>query len=128
VRLGYCSTEELRSEYDHALALVFPSLYEGFGLPVLEAMTRGCPVITSRGTATEEVAGGAALLVDPLSVGEIEAAMARLAGDLRLAEGLRRRGRERARQFRWVRCAERTLEGLREAAPTRAATGRSTAT
>lgn len=116
-RLGYLSDDELRSEYDAALGLVFCSLYEGFGLPVLEAMSRGCPVITSRGTATEEVAGGAALLVDPVQTGEIEAAMARLVDDTGLRRSLAERGRKRVHDFSWTRCAEDTIDALRELRP-----------
>ncbi len=115
--LGYCSTEQLREAYDRSLGLVFPSLYEGFGLPVLEAMSRGCPVITSRGTATQEVAGEAALLVDPLEVGEIEAAMARLVHDRGLRRKLAARGRRRVRDFSWTRCAQATIDALRDVAP-----------
>jgi alpha-1,3-rhamnosyl/mannosyltransferase len=111
-RLGYCSKDALRDEYDSALALVYPSIYEGFGLPVVEAMARGCPVLTSRDIATAEVAGDAALLVDPLQTGEIEQGMARLAADERLRDELARRGRSRASEFSWRRCAESTLEGL----------------
>jgi glycosyltransferase involved in cell wall biosynthesis len=118
-RLGYLTTEQLRDEYDRALGLVFCSLYEGFGLPILEAMTRGCPVITSRGTATEEVAGGAALLVDPVQTGEIENAMARLVGDRGLRRTLAERGRNRAREFSWSRCAQATIDALREIRPRR---------
>lgn len=116
-RLGYLSTEELVREYDRALGLVFCSLYEGFGLPILEAMSRGCPVITSRGTATEEVAGGAALLVDPVATGEIEGALARLVGDAGLRRSLAERGRRRVHEFSWARCAESTIDALRELRP-----------
>lgn len=118
-RLGYLSTEDLVAEYDRALGLVFCSLYEGFGLPILEAMSRGCPVITSRGTATEEVAGDAALLVDPLQTGEIEGAMARLLEDAGLRRTLAERGRTRVREFSWTRCAEATIDALREVRPRR---------
>ena len=118
-RLGYLSTEDLVAEYDRALGLVFCSLYEGFGLPILEAMSRGCPVITSRGTATEEVAGDAALLVDPLVTGEIEGAMARLHDDAGLRRSLAERGRTRVREFSWTRCAEATIDALREVQPRR---------
>jgi alpha-1,3-rhamnosyl/mannosyltransferase len=114
VLLGYCSDEQLRNEYDRALALLFPSLYEGFGLPILEAMTRSCPVLTSRGIATEEVAGDAALLVDPLDVGAIERGMRDLARDPDLRRRLSEAGPSRARRFSWDRCARATLEGLRE--------------
>lgn len=115
--LGYRSPEELIAEYDHALAFVFPSLYEGFGLPVLEAMARGCPVLTSRGIATEEVAQGAALLVDPREIGDIERGLHRLAVDPSLRRRLRVAGRSRVAEFSWERCARLTLEGLRELAP-----------
>jgi glycosyltransferase involved in cell wall biosynthesis len=117
IRLGYCGLGELKREYDSALALIFPSTYEGFGLPVVEAMARGCPVLTSRGIATEEVAGGAALLVDPTSVGEIEWGMARLVHDRDLRRRLEVEGRRRAQQFTWRRVAERVLHGLRELEP-----------
>ena len=118
-RLGYLSTEQLVAEYDRALGLVFCSLYEGFGLPILEAMSRGCPVVTSRGTATEEVAGDAAVLVDPTSTGDIENAMARLVGDEGLRRSLAERGRRRVHEFSWTRCAEATIDALREVRPRR---------
>ena len=111
--LGYLDEEGLRREYDASLALLFPSVYEGFGLPAVEAMTRGCPVLASRGTATAEVAAGAALLVDPLDTGELERAMRRLATDSALRGRLRASGRARARFFSWERSARITLEAIR---------------
>jgi glycosyltransferase involved in cell wall biosynthesis len=114
LRLGYRDVAELRAEYDTALALLFPSLYEGFGLPVVEAMARGCPVLTSRGIATEEVAGGAALLVDPSDGEELERGMRRLVDDPGLRRRLADAGHVRAREFSWERCARATLDGLRE--------------
>lgn len=104
------SHPELADMYAGALALVFPSLRETFGLPIIEAMSSGCPVLTSRGTATEEVAGGAALLVDPYSTEEIAHGMARLADESTLREELRARGFERARDFTWEASARSHLE------------------
>jgi len=97
--LGYCSLADLRREYRKAIALVFPSLYEGFGLPALEAMASGCPVLTSRDIATAEVAGGAALLVNPLEIGDLERALRRLATDPSLRQRLATAGRARAKEF-----------------------------
>lgn len=117
--LGYCSPEELKKEYGRAMAFVFPTLYEGFGLPVLEAMARGCPVLTSRGIATEEVAQDAALLVDPTEIGDIERGLHRLAVEPSLRRRLRAAGSSRVAEFSWERCARLTLEGLRELTPMR---------
>jgi len=86
-----------------ARCLVFPSLYEGFGLPILEAMACGTPVVTSRGGATEEIAGGAAILVDPLSAEAIAAGIGE--AESRRAE-LVPLGLERARPFTWARSAD----------------------
>lgn len=99
--LGYVSDEDIAGLYAGAVGFVYPSLYEGFGLPLLEAMAAGTPVITSNVTAPPEVVGDAGLLVDPLDPAEIAAAMLRLAFDRALQRELASRGRERAQQFRW---------------------------
>ena len=114
IRLGHTSTEQLRLLYSMATALVFPSLEEGFGFPILEAMSYGLPVITSNCSSMPEVAGDAALFVDPRDVSQIGEAMRRLAEDDILAADLRRRGPERARMFSWEKCAQATWEVYRK--------------
>lgn len=99
VPLGYLSRSDLAAAIRGARALVFPSLEEGFGLPVIEAMALGTPVLTSDRGALAEVAGGAALLVDPEDVGAIADGIARLDRDDALVTALRTRGLERARAF-----------------------------
>jgi glycosyltransferase involved in cell wall biosynthesis len=102
--LGAVSDEDLASLYSGAAGLVFPSLYEGFGLPILEAMASGCPVLTSNCTAMPEVAGDAAVLVDPLSEESIANGILQLMQPGRAAD-LRNRGLRRCRQFSWTRTA-----------------------
>jgi glycosyltransferase involved in cell wall biosynthesis len=94
---------------------VFPSLYEGFGLPVLEAMARGVPVACSDRSSLPEVAGDAALLFDPEDVDAIRSATERLLTDAALADRLRAAGRERAAGFTWERTAELTVASYRRA-------------
>jgi glycosyltransferase involved in cell wall biosynthesis len=94
---------------------VFPSLSEGFGLPVIEAMACGTPVVTSNICSLPEVAGGDALLVDPCSVESIASAMLKLATDDALAASLSVRGQERAARFTWAETARRTAEIYRQA-------------
>jgi glycosyltransferase involved in cell wall biosynthesis len=108
--LGHLSREQLDGLYARARIFAFPSLDEGFGIPVLEAMTHGVPVITSNGSALPEVAGDAALLVDPLNTEDIGSALERLASDEGLREDLSRRGRARASQFSWDVAAARTWD------------------
>jgi glycosyltransferase involved in cell wall biosynthesis len=103
--VGRVSDEELAALYRGARCLVYPSLYEGFGLPVLEAMACGTPVVTSGGGATEEVAGAAAVLVDPL---DVDAIVAGVTEALARGEELRAKGLERAKAFSWDRVAGET--------------------
>ena len=105
---GYVSTAELNSLYDRARIFAFASLDEGFGMPVLEAMARGIAVVTSRRSALPEVAGDAALLVDPENAEEFAEALRSLASNEDAREGLARRGRARAAEFRWESAVERT--------------------
>lgn len=101
VFLGFIPDNYLPGLYRGALALVFPSLYEGFGLPVVEAMACGTPVVTSKTTSLPEVAGDAALCVDPLSIAEITQAIERIVNDPVLRVELMGKGITRARQFTW---------------------------
>lgn len=108
-RLGYVAEEQLPALTAGALVFVFPSLYEGFGFPVVQAMAAGVAVITSNVSALPEITGDAAYLVDPLSTGDIARAIDRLLGSESLREGLGARGKERAQIYRWERCARRSL-------------------
>jgi glycosyltransferase involved in cell wall biosynthesis len=110
--LGHVDEADLASLYAGATAFAYPSLYEGFGLPVLEAMSAGTPVITSATSSLPEVAGDAALLVDPTDTAAIARALERVLGDSGLAAGLALRGRARARLFSWERTARETAELL----------------
>lgn len=111
--VGRVPEAKLPSLYRGAEALVFPSLYEGFGLPVLEAMACGTPVVTSNVTAMPEVAGDAALLVDPTSIDEIAAAIKNIIGDDSLRMRLKEKGLRRAARFSWAITAAKVQELLR---------------
>jgi glycosyltransferase involved in cell wall biosynthesis len=105
---GFVPTETLAALYRLAEVFVFPSLYEGFGLPPLEAMANGTPVVTSNVSSLPEVVGDAALLVDPMDPDGIADAIARILGDPALRADLVRRGHARAQAFSWERSAART--------------------
>jgi len=108
--LDYVSDEDKAVLLQCAGAFVFPSLYEGFGLPVLEAFASKTPVITSNSTSLPEVAGGAAMLVDPYSPDSIADAMLQIVSNQEMALGLIERGKIRAREFSWTETASKTAE------------------
>lgn len=107
---GYVPDADIPVLYSGALGLVFPSLDEGFGLPLIEAMACGCPVISSNVSAMLEVVDDAGILVDPLDVEALQKAMRSLAADPGLRESLRRRGFEHVRRFSWDTAARTTLD------------------
>jgi glycosyltransferase involved in cell wall biosynthesis len=105
---GFVPDKTLAILYRLARVFVFPSLYEGFGLPPLEAMASGTPVVTSNVSSLPEVAGDAAMLVDPYDVSSIVTGMRRVLSDPALADEMRRKGLVRARDFSWERSVART--------------------
>lgn len=107
--LGRVPLEDLVGLYNAASVFVYPSLYEGFGLPVLEAMACGCPVITSNASSLPEVVGEAGIMVDPYNVQWLADAIQQVLEDTVLAQDIRQRGLERAKLFSWQRCARETL-------------------
>jgi len=112
---GYMPEADLPSVLSGALAFVFPSLYEGFGLPVLEAMACGIPVVCSNVSSLPEVGGDAALLIDPLDVEALAGAMYQVISDEALRDKLVEGGMEQIRRFSWRQCASQVLEVLEDA-------------
>jgi glycosyltransferase involved in cell wall biosynthesis len=114
--VGLIPEADLPAFYSGAACFVYPSLFEGFGLPLVEAMACGCPVVSSDRTACPEVVGEAGLLVDPEDATSIAAAIARILGEEDLRAELRQRGLARSRLFTWGETARRTLAVLHDAA------------
>ena len=113
-QLGYVTDAELRALYEGAACFVYPSRYEGFGLPPLEAMACGCPVIVSGSASLPEVCGDAALYVDPDDPEELAAAIRRVLCEDGLADQLRRRSREQVKRWTWEGAADKALVAIRE--------------
>jgi glycosyltransferase involved in cell wall biosynthesis len=109
-RVGEVADAQLKALYAHALALVFPSLYEGFGLPPLEAMACGCAVAASRAASLPEVCGEAALYFDPLDVDDMVATLQRLCGDGALRAALRKAGTQHVAAYTWAASAAALLD------------------
>jgi glycosyltransferase involved in cell wall biosynthesis len=108
--LPFVSDEDLSALYKNCLAFIWPSCWEGFGLPVLEAMAAGAPVLTSNVTSLPEISGGCALLVDPFSVEEIKKGIMQLVSDDNLRKEMRERGKIWAQQFTWENTVQKTIE------------------
>lgn len=108
--LGYVPDEDLPALYRHAEVFVFPSLHEGFGIPIVEAMASGTPVITSNTSAMPEIAGNAAIFVDPYNVKEISERMAEILMNENLRDMLTERGFAQAQKYSWHKTAQKTLE------------------
>ena len=111
---GFVPDEHLAAIYSDAMMFVYPSLYEGFGLPPLEAMQCGVPVITSNTSSLPEVVGDAAIMIDPTSSSELENAMYRLYADEVLRRHFSEKGLEQARKFSWKKCAEQTMDAYKK--------------
>ena len=111
-KLPYIAENDLPAVYSAARAFIFPSLREGFGLPIIEAMACGTPVVTSRTSSLPEVVGDCGILVDPLSVDDIARGIGQVCHDRHLAQYLGDAGRARARQFTWAACAQTALTAI----------------
>ena len=114
--MGFLPIEVLRIFYDLAKVFVFPSLYEGFGLPPLEAMAHGTPVLTSNTSSIPEVVGNAAVMVNPENVFEIMRALERVLIDHSLRDKMRQRGYEQVKKFSWKNSAEAILVAYEQVA------------
>ena len=121
--LGHVAQEALPAIYQGAAAFLYPTLYEGFGLPVVEAMASGVPVITSNTSALKEIAAGYADLVNPLDLDGMARAIVRLVSDSDHRKSLRKLGRRRSEDFRWRQAAEKTFEIYRQALGDTGSTG-----
>ncbi len=108
--LGYVSDEQLHALYNTASVFIYPSLFEGFGLPIIEAMASGCPVVTSNISSMPEIAGDSANLADPHDLTSIRDAIYRVCSNLDYARQLSERGKKRARSFTWRECARKTSD------------------
>ena len=117
--LGYVPDEDLPALYSGAKAFLFPSLFEGFGLPILEAMACGCPVLTANTSSLPEVAGKAALLVNPYSVDDITQGIAKLTMNHELRTKLTNLGLEQVKKFSWEKAAQETLAVLEKVSKTK---------
>jgi glycosyltransferase involved in cell wall biosynthesis len=115
-RIGYVEENDLPVVYSLATVFAYPSLYEGFGLPVVEAMQCGAPVLTSNVSALPEIAGNAAVLVTPTDIDHIAEGLSHLLESADLRAELRTRGYQRAQMFSWDRCAQETLAVYRSVA------------
>ncbi len=107
---GYVSDEDLKCFYQEALAYIFPSLYEGFGLPPLEAMSNGCPVISSNKASMPEILGEAALYFDPENDNEFKSIITKIINDKSLREGLIAKGYKQIEKYNWLQCASQTFK------------------
>ena len=114
--LGYVPEPDMPPLTAGATAFLYPSLYEGFGLPVVQAMLAGCPVVTSNVSSLPEITGDASLLIDPRSAAELSAAIRCLGESTGLREQLKARGIEQAKRFTWEKTAAESLEYFREIA------------
>jgi len=117
--LGYCPTQDMPGLYEGAAALVFPSLFEGFGIPLLEAMWCDCPIVCSNATSLPEIAGDAALLVDAGSPDALAHAIHRVLTDDELRHALIERGRRQVTRFSWARFTLAIVRALCEVRPLR---------
>jgi glycosyltransferase involved in cell wall biosynthesis len=110
--LGYVNDNQLKALYENALGYIFPSLYEGFGLPVLEAMSCACPVLCSNAASLPEVGGEAALYFDPLDANSLADVIERFLSDPTLRSNIQARGLKQAARFTWEKTAHQTLKAL----------------
>lgn len=108
--LGYLSDEQVHALYNRATAYIFPSLFEGFGLPLLEAMAGNCPIVTSNVSSMPEVAGDAAILIDPTNLNQMIDAIRTVCTEETVRSQLIENGQQRIRQFSWEKCARETLD------------------